>query len=61
MREIKIMKVFRVYFEWSYEGPGLDDMKLFFKEEDAREYATKLEAENAEYDGEVIIDETVIE
>ena len=55
------MKVFRVYFEWSYEGPGLDDMKLFFKEEDDREYATKLEAENAEYAGEVIIDETIIE
>jgi len=55
------MKVFRVYFEWSYEGPELDSMKLFFKEEDAREYATKLEAENAKYAGEVIIDETIVE
>jgi len=55
------MKVFIVYFEWSYEGPGLDDMKLFFKEEDAREYATKLEAENAKYAGEVVIGETIVE
>jgi len=55
------MKVFRVYFEWSYEGPGLDDMKLFFKEKDARDYAVKLEAESAEYAGEVVIDETTVE
>ena len=55
------MKVFRVYFDWSYEGPALDNMKLFFKEEDAREYATKLEAEYSEYSGEVAIDETIIE
>ena len=55
------MKVFRVYFEWSYEGPGLDDMKLFFKEKDACEYAVKLDAENAGYAGAVVIDETIVE
>jgi hypothetical protein len=53
------MKVFRVYVEWSYEGPGLDDMKLFFKEKDAREYATTLEVTPGF--GEVVIDETIVE
>ena len=53
------MKVFRVYFDWSYEGPALDNMKLFFKEEDAREYAAELEAKNE--GDEVVIDETIVE
>ena len=55
------MKVFRVYFEYRFEGPSLDTMKLFIYQKDAREYAAKLEAEYAEYDGEVLIDETIVE
>jgi hypothetical protein len=53
------MRVFRVYGEISYEGPDLDDMKLFFNKDDAREYAAELEAKN--YFNEVIIDETIVE
>ena len=56
------MKVFRVYLEWSWEGPSLEDMKLFFKEENAREYVTKLESEYSKYpECEVVIDETIVE
>jgi len=53
------MKVFRVYEEIAYEGPYLDTMKLFFNEEDAREYAAQLEAKNE--GDEVVIDETIVE
>jgi hypothetical protein len=53
------MRVFRVYEEIAYEGPYLDTMKLFFNEEDAREYAAELEAKNE--GDEVVIDETTVE
>ena len=53
------MRVFRVYEEIAYEGPYLDTMKLFFNEEDAREYAAELEAKNE--GDEVVIDETIVE
>ena len=53
------MRVFRVYEEIAYEGPYLDTMKLFFNEEDAREYAAQLEAKNE--GDEVVIDETIVE
>jgi hypothetical protein len=53
------MRVFRVYEEIAYEGPYLDSMKLFFNEEDAREYAAELEAKNE--GDEVVIDETIVE
>ena len=53
------MRVFRVYKEIAYEGPYLDSMKLFFNEEDAREYAAELEAKNE--GDEVVIDETIVE
>ena len=53
------MRVFRGYEEIAYEGPYLDTMKLFFNEEDAREYAAQLEAKNE--GDEVVIDETIVE
>lgn len=53
------MRVFRVYEEIPYQGPDLDGMKLFFNEEDAREYAAELEAQAGNY--EVVIDETTVE
>jgi hypothetical protein len=55
----RTMRVFRVYEEIAYEGPYLDTMKLFFNEEDAREYAAELEAKNE--GDEVVIDETIVE